>query len=70
MYNRPVGLGGRGLEWLNESGAFAVIANRKLYARGKAGKYTVVNTNERWVDSVHDSFDNAADHVQTLYLSG
>jgi hypothetical protein len=52
--------GKRGVKELEQWGAYAVIVNKRLYEAGHAGKYTLVNVKERWVDSVHPNQAQAA----------
>lgn len=56
--------GKRGVKQLDKSGPYAVIVNKRLYDRGQAGKYTVVNVKERWVDSVHHSRTEAINEAR------
>jgi len=46
-----------GVKWLNQEGPYAVIVNKTLYAWGKAGKFTVVNVSEAWVDTAPHVFN-------------
>ena len=59
--------GKNGVKWLNQEGPYAVIVNKTLYAWGKAGKFTVVNVSEAWVDSVYRSLDEAVVVARQLY---
>ena len=59
--------GKNGVKWLNQEGPYAVIVNKMLYAWGKAGKFTVVNVSEAWVDSVYRSLDEAVVAARQLY---
>ena len=56
-----------GLIWLEEMGAYAVIANKTLFEIGKASKFAVVNVSEEWVDSVHSTHDQAFSSAQQLF---
>jgi hypothetical protein len=55
-----------GVKRLNQVGAFAVIANKKLHNRGKSRRFAVVNTRAQWVDSVHENYREAISHTQKL----
>ncbi len=59
--------GKRGVKQLDHWGPYAVIVNKRLFEAGKADKYTVVNTEERWVDSVHHSRTEAAGEARTRF---
>lgn len=54
-----------GVKQLNRQGTYAVIANRKLYDSGKSNKFVVVNTSERWVESIHHNFQEAVSYTRT-----
>lgn len=60
--------GKSGVEELRRFGAFAVIANRKLYKSGKASKFAVVNKRKSALNQVYRNPDHAEDAIQ--YLSG
>ena len=55
-----------GIIRLDEIGAYVVIANKKLYELGRAGRFAVANAREHWVDSVHLSRDEALSFTQKL----
>ena len=59
--------GKHGVKRVSREGPYTVIANKQLYEWGKAGKFAVVNEPEAWVDSVHDSFNEAAARAHRLY---
>lgn len=55
-----------GIIRLDESGAYAVIANRELHEQGRAARYAVANMKEQWIDSVYDDRDQALNTTQKL----
>lgn len=57
-----------GVKELRRVGAFAVIANRKLYQDGKAQKFAVINKRESELNRVFGNHDKAEDVVH--FLSG
>ena len=57
-----------GIIRLDELGAYAVIANKNRYERGKVAKFAVVNVSEQWVDSVHNNRDEAFNTTLDLYI--
>ena len=58
--------GRRGLKWLDETGSYAIVTNRKLHNKGKARKFVVANPRERLVASVHASQDDALTVARAL----
>jgi hypothetical protein len=58
--------GKRGIATLERSGAYAVITNRSLYDRRIAHKFTIVNTEHPWVDSVYPDPREARSALKTL----
>ena len=58
--------GRRGLKWLDQSGSYAIVTNRKLHEKGKASKYLVANPRQRLVASVHTSPDDALTVARAL----
>jgi hypothetical protein len=65
MYTNKCVLEGKtGIAWLDQKGAYAVIANKYLQARGALSRYAVVNTQARFVDSVYGSRQAAASYIQ------
>ena len=54
----------RGVKRLEQSGAYIVIVNKRLFEAGKAGKYALVNVKERWVESVYFSHSQAANEAR------
>jgi len=68
MFSDQLVLQGKiGVERLDHWGPYTVIVNRTLYEQGTAGKYTVVNAKELWIDSVHRSRAAAANEARQLY---
>lgn len=59
--------GKRGVKQLGQWGPYAVIVNKQLHDRGRAGRYTVVNVKERWVDNVFPSQALAAREARQRY---
>ena len=55
-----------GIVRLDEVGAYAIIANRRLHEQGKAGRFAVAHTKELWVDSVYNDRDQALSITQKL----
>ncbi|MGH2620249.1 MAG: hypothetical protein ACRDHG_06715 [Anaerolineales bacterium] len=55
-----------GIIRLEEVGAYVVIANKKLYDLGRAGRFAVANAREHWVDSVHSTRAEALSLTQKL----
>ncbi len=55
-----------GVKRLDQVGNFAVIANKKLYDGGHSRRFAVVNTIERWVDSVHGNYREAVNYTHHL----
>jgi hypothetical protein len=69
MFSDHLELRGKtGVERLNQWGPYAVIVNKALHHQGQAGKYTVVNVKEQWVDSVHPSPLAAANQAHHLAM--
>lgn len=67
MFSDHLTLQGKdGVKRLSQAGPYMVIANKQLYEQGKAGKFTVVNVPEAWVDSVHPSLNEAAARAHRL----
>jgi hypothetical protein len=67
MYSDQLVLEGKqGVRKLDQSGPYAVIVNRTLYEQGRAGKFAVVNAQQRWVDSVHGNQATAARQARQL----
>jgi hypothetical protein len=58
--------GKSGVEELERVGAFAVIANRKLYRNGRAQKFAVVNKRQSMLNRVYTNHDKAEDAVHVL----
>lgn len=55
-----------GIIRLDEIGAYVVIANKKLYELGRAGRFAVANAREHWVDSVYITRDEALSMTEKL----
>jgi len=70
MFSDQLVLQGKlGVKRLDQWGPYAVIVNKRLFEKGKAEKYTLVNVEERWVDSVHHSRAEAANEARQRYES-
>ena len=67
MFSAQCSLDKMGVTRLDELGAYAVIVNKTLHERGRAGKFAVVNVSEEWVDSVHGTHNEALSWAQELY---
>jgi hypothetical protein len=55
-----------GVKRLDQVGGFAVIANRTLHDSGKSRRFAVVNTSDRWVDSIHTNYSEALSYTRRL----
>jgi hypothetical protein len=67
MYTQTCQLDERtGLAWIEQQEDFAVIANKALYKKDNANRFAIVNTVEKWVDSVHTSQSAANTALATL----
>lgn len=55
-----------GVKELKRVGAFALIANRRLYQDGKAQKFAVVNKRHSELNRVYGNHDKAEDAVHIL----
>ena len=67
MYARKCDLRDKhGIEELDRAGPYAIIVNRRLYSRGQAGKFAVVNEQQAWVDSVHHNYGRARSTLRSL----
>jgi len=65
MFSDQVSLQGKpGVKRLEHWGAYTVIVNKRLFEKGKAGKYALVNVKERWVESVYFSHALAASEAR------
>lgn len=70
MYSDQLSLQGkRGVKRLEQWGAYTVIVNKRLFEAGKAGKYTLVNMQEQWVESVYFSHALAASEARRRSIS-
>ncbi len=56
----------RGIEELDHAGPYAIIVNRRLYSRGQARKFAVVNEQQAWVDSVFHNYGRARSMLRSL----
>ena len=56
----------RGIEELDRAGPYAIIVNRRLYDRGQASKFAVVNEQQAWVDSVYHNYRRARSTLRSL----
>ena len=56
----------RGIEELDHAGAYAVIVNRRLYGRGQAHKFAVVNEQQASVESVYHNYGRARSMLRSL----
>ena len=66
MFHPRIDVRKPGVKHLNQTGDFAVIANKKLYDSGKAHRYAVVNAHEQWLESIHPSYRQALSHSRGL----
>ncbi len=67
MYARNCNLRGkRGIEELDHAGPYAIIVNRRLYHRGLARKFALVNEQQAWVDSVYRNYGRARSMLRSL----
>jgi hypothetical protein len=55
-----------GVKRLDQVGSYAVIANKKLHDKGRSHRFTVVNTSQQWVDSIHQNYDEALSYTRKL----
>lgn len=56
-----------GIIRLEQFGAYVVIANRRLYEKGRASRFAVANATEAWVDSVFSDFGEARSLSEKLH---
>ena len=59
--------GKSGVKQLDQEGPYLVIVNGKLYEKGAARRFTVVNASEAWVDSVYHSLEEAVAVARQRY---
>lgn len=55
-----------GVKRLEQVGPYAVIANRKLYNDGKSTRFAVINTRNKFVDSVHSDYLKALSYTHRM----
>ncbi len=66
MYAQRCVLEGKsGIEELAHRDAYAIIANRTLYDRGKAHKFTLVNVKRSRIENVYPSLNEARSALRT-----
>ncbi len=56
----------RGIEELDHAGSYAIIVNKRLFDRGQASKFAVVNEQRAWVDSVYHNYGRARSMLRSL----
>ncbi len=67
MYARNCDLKDKhGIEELDHAGPYTIIVNRRLFDRGQARKFAVVNERQAWVDSVYHNYTQARSMLRSL----